>query len=102
MLLFAYQDNTKEIFKQIPTEKTTPTLEYFKRKCQTIQTDIGGECYLENMHNYKPPAQTKKTRLIKNYNELEDKPKVKFKILCEHWKYWRFRIHCKIEICHST
>ena len=39
----AYRDKMKESFEQIPTENPTPTLEDFKRKRQTLLTDIGGE-----------------------------------------------------------
>ena len=49
----AYQENTKEIFEQIPTEITTPTLEYFKRKRQKLLTNIGSEWYLNTMCNIK-------------------------------------------------
>ena len=52
---FAYQDNTKELFKRIPTEKSTPTLEHFKKKRQKLLTDIGGEWYLKHLRNTKPP-----------------------------------------------
>ena len=48
---------------KIPTEKPTPTLEYFKRKHQTLFTDIGGECDLKFLSNPKPP--TNNTGLIK-------------------------------------
>ena len=41
---------------KIPTETPTPTIEYFKRKSQILLTDIGGEWYLRNMHNNKPPT----------------------------------------------
>ena len=44
----------KEPFNQIATEKPIPTFEDFKRKCQTLLTGIEGECYLNNMRNYKP------------------------------------------------
>ena len=47
----------------IPTEIPTPTIEYFKRKGQTILTDIGCEWHLNNIHYPKP--LTKKSRLIK-------------------------------------
>ena len=43
----------KERFNQIPTEQPTPNIEDFKRKCQMILTNIGGECYPNNMHNTK-------------------------------------------------
>ena len=49
-----YQENMKEIFKQIPTKIPKPTPEYFKKKGQTILTDIEGEWYLNNMRNPKP------------------------------------------------
>ena len=38
----AYQENIKEIFKQISTEIPKPTPEDFKKKRQTLLTDIGG------------------------------------------------------------
>ena len=51
---YAYHDNPKEIFKQIPTEIPTPTFEYFKRKHLTLLTDIGGDWLINTIHNPKP------------------------------------------------
>ena len=53
----AYQENMKKIFKQFPTGISTPTIEYFKIKRQTILTDIGGEQHLNNIRNPKPPTK---------------------------------------------
>ena len=39
----AYQEKTKEIFKQINTEITKPNPEDFNKKRQTLLTDIGGQ-----------------------------------------------------------
>ena len=44
------------------TEIPTPTLEYFKRKHQTLLNNIGGEWYLNNMCNTK--TTTNNPRLI--------------------------------------
>ena len=67
--LYAYQDNNKELLTKIPLEQPTPNLEYFKRKCQTIFTDIGGGWYLNNILNNKPPTNilrlNKKTSRIR-------------------------------------
>ena len=56
-----YQENIKELFKQINIENPTTTPEDFKRKNQTLLTDIGGECYLNNIRN--PKTLTKNPRL---------------------------------------
>ena len=48
---------------KIPTEIPTPTIECFRRKSQILLTDIGGEWYLRNMRNKKPP--TNNPRLTK-------------------------------------
>ena len=40
---------------KIPTEISTPTPGDFKRKSQTVLTDIGGEWYLNTTQNTKPP-----------------------------------------------
>ena len=63
----AYQENMKEIFKQIPTEIPTPTLEYFKIKCLTLFTVIGGDWYLNVMCNPEPPMNN--PRLSKKEEE---------------------------------
>ena len=42
------------MFKQTHTEISNPTPKYFKKKCQTLLTDIGGEWYLNNICNHKP------------------------------------------------
>ena len=90
-----YQENMKEQSNQIPTENPTPNLEYFKRKYQTLLTDIGGEWYLNNMHDPKPP--TKKPRLSNNDKVVEDKLKDLLKVAYDHFKYCKFQIHWKLE-----
>ena len=62
-----YQENMEEILKNIPSEISTPTLEDFKKKCQTILTDLGGDLYLNTMRN--PNTPTKKTRLSKKHQQ---------------------------------
>ena len=69
----------------------TPTLEYFKRKRQTLLTDIGGGYYLNKMNNPKLPK--KNTRLSEKEQEEEEKLKRELKVVCDHWKYWKFQIH---------
>ena len=90
---FAYKGKTKEIFKQIPTETPTPTPEYFKEKCQTFLTDIGGELYLNNMHNPKPPMEN--PRLSNKKQQQEDKLKGELEVACDRWKDWKLQIHWK-------
>ena len=53
-----------------PTEKPTPTPEQFKRKYQTLLTDIGGEVCLNNMFNPKP--LTKNSILSKKDQKEEE------------------------------
>ena len=42
---------------KIPTEISTPTPGDFKRKSQTVLTDIGGEWYLNKKYNPKSPTK---------------------------------------------
>ena len=59
----------------------------------TLLTDIGGEWYLNNMHNSKP--STNKPILRKKHQEEYNKCKGKLKVACDHCKYWKFQIHWK-------
>ena len=56
-------------------------------------TDIGGEWYLKNMHNTKPPM--KNTSVSNKKQQEEEKLKGKFKVAFDRWKYWKFQIHRK-------
>ena len=53
----------KEIFKEIPTKITIPTLEYFKRKHKTILIDNGGDWFINTISNHI--STMKKQRLSK-------------------------------------
>ena len=55
-------------------------------------TDIGGEWYLNNMRNTKPPMNN--PRLSKKQKE-EEKLKGELKFACDHWKDWKIQIHWK-------
>ena len=96
----AYQEKTKEIFKQTTTEIPTPNIEDFKRKLLTLLNDIGGDWFINTMYN--PKLTTNKTKLSKKQQEEEDKIKGELKAVCDHWKYWIFNIHWKIRICRVT
>ena len=90
----------KEIFKQIPTEISTTTLEYFRGKSQTLLTYIGSHLYLHNIFNPKP--YMKNTRLCKKQQQQQEKLKGLFKGACDHWKYWKLQIHWSNVIFRAT
>ena len=75
------------------TENPTPTLEYSKRKYQTLLNNIGGEWHLNNMCNSKLPKYN--TMLSNKYQEEYIKTKDLLKAACDHCKYWKFQIHGK-------
>ena len=66
---------------KIPTEIPTSTVEYFKRKPQTLLTDIGGYWYLNTSRNTKIP--------LKNPRLGKKKVQTKGKLIVarDHWKY---------------
>ena len=61
----AYEEKTKERFKKIPTEILTPTLEYSRRKCLTLLTDIGSDWFINTMRNPKHPINNTRLSLKK-------------------------------------
>ena len=54
-------------------------------------TDIGGDCFINIMRNFKPPMNN--PRLGQKQQEEEDKLKIELKVSCDHWKYWKSQIH---------
>ena len=63
--------------------------EYFKRKHQTLLTDIGGTWYLNGTNNTKPPIKI--PRLTKK-EKKQEKIKGELKVVYDHYKYWKFQI----------
>ena len=77
----------------MPTQIPKPTPKYFKKNVRHFWTDIGGQCYLNNKCNPKPPM--KSHRLSKKQQEEDKKLKGELKVVCDHWKDWKFQIHWK-------
>ena len=70
------------------------------KKRQTRLTGIGGEWYLNNVHNTRPPMN----KLMSRNKQQEEDKKLKggLKFACDHWKDWKFQIHWEnwIFLCH--
>ena len=92
-LLCRSREEERNLWK-IPTEIPTPTFEYLKRKGLTLLTDIGGDWFINNMRNHKPPM--KKPSFSKKQQQQQDKLKGWSKIVCDRWKDWKFQIHWKM------
>ena len=93
MMLLCLSREYERNIKTIPNNIPTTTLEDYKIKCHTLLTDIGGDWYLNIMHNPKPP--TNNPMLSEKKQQEEDKIKGELKVAYDHWKDRKFQIGWK-------
>ena len=88
----------KEFFNPPPKEVKNPTPEDFKRKHQTVLTDICGKWFLNHMKNTKPPIKI--PRLDKKRKKGTRKIQGELKVVYDHYKDWKF--HIRLEKCNMS